>query len=503
MSDSNMSVKKMSLFSAVLIGATCMVGSGWLFSAQLTAKNAGNWAFLAWILAALLVLMIALCLGKVVSIYPVRGAITRSSALSHNSIFAMPFAFANWFGIVVVISSEALATTQYLAGVKNMDWLMQNNVLTTAGTVFALLVLVVYFFINFYGVKVLAKVNNAITVFKMAVPAIIVIIFIVYAFTHSNEHASLFATDIPNNDQFGISSAFTAIVAGGLIYTFNGFQTVVAYASEVKNPGRNIPLAIILALVLVLFLYMGLQYAFMQAVPHEYLLSKGGWQGLDFESPLLQLATLLGLGYISILLIIDSVISPSATGYSYLGASSRMLYAMSSEGQMPRYFAKLTPVVNISRRSLLANFILAVIFLFFSDNWAGLMLVVTGFHIIGYMAAPVSMGALAPRTRLFGLVVFVVLTLLLNTVEIQTNINMSVILIVLMTIYGSIEFRRIGFKKLIPLVLPFIIFICICSPMNNYLVEGIVGAIFYWFVTDKRYIAFCKETANEKNIIVD
>lgn len=37
--------KKMTLFSAVLIGVTSMVGSGWLFSAQLTAKAAGNWAF--------------------------------------------------------------------------------------------------------------------------------------------------------------------------------------------------------------------------------------------------------------------------------------------------------------------------------------------------------------------------------------------------------------------------------------------------------------------------
>ena len=61
----------------------------------------------------------------------------------------------------------------------------------------------------------------------------------------------------------------TTIVVGGLIYTFNGFQTVVAYSSEVKNPGRNVPLAIILALILVLALYLGLQYAFMQAVPHS------------------------------------------------------------------------------------------------------------------------------------------------------------------------------------------------------------------------------------------
>ncbi|MDE4992338.1 APC family permease, partial [Francisella tularensis subsp. holarctica] len=95
--------------SAILIGTTCMVGSCWVLSAQLTAKNAGNWAFLAWILAALIVVMMSLCLGKVVSLYPVRGATTRTSAISHKRIFAMPFAFANWCGIVVVISSDAKA----------------------------------------------------------------------------------------------------------------------------------------------------------------------------------------------------------------------------------------------------------------------------------------------------------------------------------------------------------------------------------------------------------
>ncbi|MDE4955498.1 APC family permease, partial [Francisella tularensis subsp. holarctica] len=76
-------------------------------------------------------------------------------------------------------------------------------------------------------------------------------------------------------------------------------------------------------------------------------------------------------------------------GYSSLGASSRMLYAMSAEGQMPRYFAKLNKQVNISRRSLIANFLICAGFLIFSDNWVALMLIVTGFNIIGYMAAPI------------------------------------------------------------------------------------------------------------------
>ncbi len=176
---------------------------------------------------------------------------------------------------------------------------------------------------------------------------------------------------------------------------------------------------------------------------------------------------------------------------------------MSAEGQMPRFFAKINQKVNISRRSLIANFILCAIFLMFADNWAALMLFVTGFNIIGYMAAPVSMGAIAPKLRIFGLVVFVLLTLLLNTVDILSNIYLGVILAVLVIIFCFFEYKRVGIKTLMILVLPFIIFICATAPVENYIINAIAGAIFYIVVTDKRYVAYCKETANKDNIVED
>ena len=139
--------KKISLFSATALSATAMIGSGWLFSAQLNAKFSGNYSFLAWFLAALIVMPVGLCLAQVVSVFPVRGATTRSSALSHNSIFGMPFAFANWFGIMVCVANEAQATTQYLsAAIKNSD-LMGNQGLTFYGKLFALGILFLYLII--------------------------------------------------------------------------------------------------------------------------------------------------------------------------------------------------------------------------------------------------------------------------------------------------------------------------------------------------------------------
>jgi len=152
---------------------------------------------------------------------------------------------------------------------------------------------------------------------------------------------------------------------------------------------------------------------------------------------------------------------------------------------------------------LLANFVICAVFLLFSDNWAALMLIVTGFNILGYMAAPISMGAIAPKLRFFGMIVFILLTMLLNTVEVETNIHLSIILVVLMTIFGIFEYRRIGLKPLMLLAMPFIIFICIVSPIDQTVFEGFVGAIFYLFVTDKRYVAYCKKTANEKNLVED
>ncbi|MDE4982343.1 APC family permease, partial [Francisella tularensis subsp. holarctica] len=85
---------------------------------------------------------------------------------------------------------------------------------------------------------------------------------------------------------------------------------------------------------------------------------------------------------------------------------------------------------------------------------------------------------------------------LLNTVEVDTNIQLSIILVILMSIFGIFEYRRVGFRSLVILIMPFIIFVCIISPIDHTYFEGIIGAIYYLIVTDKRSVTYCKKTAN-------
>jgi len=492
---------KVSLLSATLLSATCMVGSGWLFSSQLSARYAGNWAFLAWILAAILAGSVGICLAKVVSVYPVRGATTRSSSLSHNNIFGMPFAFANWFGIMMTVASEAQASTQYLAAATKSNFLFQDHSLTVYGKLLALFLLLIYLVINFNGVRLLAKVNNVITVFKIFVPVLTVVIFIIAAFDQNRDTTNFI---LSTNSHYGPLSAFSALIGAGLIYSFNGFQTCVAYASEIENPKRNVPLAMIGSIFIILVLYMCLQYAFMAAIPHATLIAKGGWQGLNFSSPLLNLAVLLGLNFMAVILLADSVVTPSGTGYAYLGASSRMLYAMAAEGQMPGWIAKLCPIYNFSKRSMLINFSLVAIVLWNSHNWAGLMIIVTGFHLIGYMAAPVSLGAINSKSRIGGLLVFLLISLVMLTLSLLALRNINVALTLIMIIYAFVQ-HQAGIKRLLIYTLPFLAFMwtmyatkLFFNHDNTYFIFGFISIIFYAVITSHTYVAYCRKFSKEQ-----
>lgn len=474
--------KKISLFSATALSATCMIGSGWLFSSQLAAHYAGNWSYLTWIAAAMLVALIGLCLAEIVDVYPVMGITTRSSSISHNNTFGMPFAFANWFGVMVTVATEAQATAQYLSAALKNNLLIINGVLTFYGKSLAIFILVIYLLINFYGVRLLARVNNVVTILKAFIPLFTITMLLIAHFDSSN-------FTLATNSIYTSRSIITALVSAGLIYSYNGFQTAVAFASEIENPRKNVRLSMIFSIVIVMIVYMALQLAFMGSMPKSYLVN--GWAGLNFASPLMNLSMLLGLNFLSLLLIADSVVSPSGAGYSYLGAASRMLFAMSAEGQMPKWLAYIAPTHTFCRRSLMFNFILTAIILFNADSWAALMVIVTGFNIIGYMAAPVSMGAIKPKTRLFGLTVFIIISSLMATIPVHDMLLINSAISGIMLVYIILNYKKhLTLAKVSILCLPFLIYLWSYIFANVY-VTIIASLTFYLLSTSKKYITYC------------
>ncbi len=378
--------KQLGLWSLVAVGIGSMIGSGWLFSAFKACKYAGGAAIFSWLIGALIAICLALTIAEIVTLHPKRGLFTRLLTISHNRDMGYITALANWLGIVAVIPTEAMATVQYIIGVKK-EWaslFYYQHHLTAYGLSLVTLLVLFYGLINYFGTKLFAKSNNAITLFKIIVP-IATSLTIIYTSYHPSNFVAEHHTLIP----YGLNSIFAATISSGIIYAFNGFQSIASFSSEVKSPHKTVPKALIISIIATLCIYLLLQVAFIGGLPTASL--KDGYGGLAFKSPIADLSALLGLNFMTMLLYVDACVSPTGTGIIYTGTTCRMLTAMSQEGQAPKYFDKIHPVYHFSRRSLVFNLLLSILLIWFFPSWQSLVIIVSLFHIISYMACPIAL----------------------------------------------------------------------------------------------------------------
>jgi len=408
----------------LLTGLGSIIGSGWLFGAWKAAKIAGPAAIVAWVIGAVVILAIALTYAELGAMFPESGGMVRYARYSHGALVGFISAWANWIAIVSVIPIEAEASVQYMAG---WDWQWAQDLyirvpgghgeLTETGLAIAAVLVVVYFLLNFWSVKLFAHSNTAITMFKLVVPALAGITLILSGF-----HPGNFSVGIHGDSHvIDFAAVLTAVATAGIVFSYNGFQSPVNLAGEARNPGRSIPFAVLGSIGLATIVYLILQVAYIGAVPPE-LLAKAGWHGIDFSSPFADLAKLLGIVWLANLLFFDAFVSPSGTGITYTATTARMIFGMERNGTMPKMFGKLHQVWGVPRAAMWFNLAVSFVFLFKFRGWGTLAAVISVATIISYMTGPVSAMALrrtAPEMhrpfRLKGLPVLAALAFIFAT----------------------------------------------------------------------------------------
>ncbi len=98
------------------------------------------------------------------------------------------------------------------------------------------MLVVVYFLLNFWSVKLFARSNTAITIFKLVVPAATGVALIASGF-HSAQLSASASTAARTSTDF--AAVLTAVATAGIVFSFNGFQSPVNLAGEARNPGAQ------------------------------------------------------------------------------------------------------------------------------------------------------------------------------------------------------------------------------------------------------------------------
>lgn len=421
---------------------TGVIGSGWLVGAFYASQAAGPAALITWIVGGAAFLVIALVLADLGATHPESGALVRWPFRTNGRLAATVVGWGIWVAYAVNPPSESAVVLQYaqqhISGLYNTA----GSRLTALGTVLALVLMLLFTALNWFGVLLVGRVTAAASVLKFAVPLLTLVVLAVTA-----RHGSNY-TSHGGFAPYGWAEPLSAISTAGIIYAYTGFQAPLDLSGEARDPHRDIPRAVVLGLLLSMVLYIGLQAVFISALPGSQLAH--GWAGLDFTSPFAQLAVLLNLGWLSWVLFGDALLSPSGSALVFTASITREAHAMGKNQAIPRWFVHVHQRSGVPRRALVLNFVLGAAILLLLPSWHKIIAATSELGLFVYSVTMVCQAAFRGRdggpaspwrsftTRILSPLGFVVASLILYWAQ-WSNLKIALSLLLVAVVFYAVN----------------------------------------------------------------
>ncbi len=377
--------RELGLFQLTMFGIGAILGAGWLFAPAKAAAIAGPSEVYAWLIAGLMLMLVALVYAELGSSFPTAGGVAKYSDYSHGPLLGFITGWSIFLAGVSYSALEAVASAQALSFLYSPLASSSGSSLSPLGVAVAFVFLVLFFSLNLAGVRKVGGFLSILTLVKFLVP--IMVLSFVFAFRFSPAPISS-ATLTPSS--FG--GVLMAISAGGIISTYSGFRQPIDMAAEAKNPKKDVPRAVILSTSISIALYTLLGVAFLMAVNwHALGIPTGNWKALLalHSSPFIDAAASLGAIWLVVFMLLDSVYSPMGESGVYFTTSSRISFAMAEQGYFPKIFAELNDE-GVPAKALLLGLALSALFIIPFPSWYQMVEVASGLTVITYSMGPVS-----------------------------------------------------------------------------------------------------------------
>ena len=390
--------KGLSFIQLLFLSLGGIIGSGWLFGVLYGAEIAGPAALLSWIIGGIMVLFIALVYAEVSGMIPKSGGIVRYPHYTHGSYTGYILGWAYLLSAVTVPSIEAIAAISYLSSFNALSFLSYGitnvygsyTLLTPAGIGVAIVLMIGFFFLNYLGIKFLGRWNQYFGYWKLIIPTLtFLLLFALFRSSNFSAFGGFFATQLP--------SVFLAIPTAGIVFSYLGFRQALEFGGEAKNAQKDVPRALIFSVIIAIVLYFFLQLAFTGAIT---LTGTGSsvWGTLGNSSyssgpfyEVFKQATVAGFGAWAVILLIDGIISPSGTGWIYLGTSTRVFYGLSTDGYYPSQLRNVNKKSGIPVFALVLSVVIGSIFIAPFPSWAILVGFISSATVFTYIMGGIAL----------------------------------------------------------------------------------------------------------------
>lgn len=306
------------------VGAT--IGTGVLVIAGLVAaRDAGPSVSVSFIISAIACILVALCYAEFGSAVPSSGGAYTYIYVSLGKFVAHLIGWSIVGCYTVSLASVAGGWSSYVNNVLTEFGIRLPESLTAIpsdGGIInfpAVFIVLCMSFLLTRGVKESKKINNLMVLIKIGIVLLFVAVGVFFIHTN-NWHPFT---------PFGVKGIFAG--AASVFFAYNGFDAISTSAEEVKNPQRNLPLGILIALSVCAVIYVVIALVLTGMVSYKEL---------NVGDALSYALNSVGQEWAALIVSIGAVIGIMAVVFAYLFVVPRVLMSMSHDGLLPSLFQK-------------------------------------------------------------------------------------------------------------------------------------------------------------------
>lgn len=329
--------RTLGLLDATAIGIGAIIGAGIFVVLGIAVGYAGPAVIVSMIIAATVALFTALSFAELGSAIPKQGG-TYAFAYELISPFAAFISGCLWlFGQTVAGAAVSLGLASYFVAI--FPFFSLKIVAVSAALVLTVL--------NLVGTKHSAMINNILVLTKIGILCLFV-------------GAGVFQLNSQNYAPFA-PNGFIGILqgAGFIFFAYLGFGRIAALGEEVKNPKKTLPLAILLALVTSVILYIITGIVATGLQNYKTLAGSG--------SPLTDAARVTGNFTLIATISLGALVATASVLLTNLIGLSRVSFAMARNGQLPKSLANIHPKFGTPYLSILFTGTLMAVLTLVSD----------------------------------------------------------------------------------------------------------------------------------------
>jgi APA family basic amino acid/polyamine antiporter len=345
--------RSLGLVTLVSLGIGAIVGAGiFVLTGQVAANHTGPSIVLSLVLAAFCCACVGLCYAEFAALIPVAGSAYTYAYATLGEIFAWIIGWDLVLEYLFSVSILAVGWSGYFVSLlRDVGIQLPAGFTQPPCNVPAMGIVALITGLLVVGTRKSSQANSVLVVVKML--AILLFIFFGLFFVNQQNWLPFIP---PNQGEFGVFGWSGVFRGSAIVFlAYVGFDALANVTQEAHQPQRNIPLAILIALLIATVLYITVSLVMLGIVPYQQLnvpdpvavAVNAMGENLRWFRPVIKLAALAGLT--SVLLV-------------HLLAQTRILYVMAMDGLLPPALAQVHPQYKTPHLATIGSGIIALIF---------------------------------------------------------------------------------------------------------------------------------------------